>query len=241
MTQSLTEAVARFRKHAESHWTPDKQRSHDDALERQRRESVERLRRQSGVPERFANVRLCELDYRKPNAPAIDAAAALIDGGFKSSLGLYGDVGPGKTTIAAAVVNAACEELVPARMLTVVTLFDQLHAASKYGSDSDVSELVAEFASVPVLLLDDLGREPMQSRQYLAWLYELLNRRWNACKPMLVTSNYTIDGLTERYATYCQRIGESDSTAFSIVDRLCGIVPSSCWIELRGKSRRGAT
>jgi DNA replication protein DnaC len=200
-----------------------------------RRES---LRKRSLIPPRFAGKTLEQLAADGENSDAISAAKAVVVGGFEASLGLYGgDVGAGKTTIGAAILNAAIDALSPARMLTVVTLVDALHEASKYGSDEDVTQIVGEFARTPVLMLDDLGREPV-TRRSLSWLYELLNRRWNECKPLIVTTNLGFEGLLQRYTDACVRAGEPESTADAIIDRLRGIVPLDAWHPVSGRSRR---
>ena len=194
----------------------------------------------SGVPARFGSVAIDALSIDRGNETAVHAAAKIIADGCRDSAAFFGTgVGAGKTSIAAAIINGALEQLIPAKMLTVVTLVDRMHEASKYGSAEDVTEIVQEFASAPVLLLDDLGREPV-TRRSLSWLYELLNRRWNAVLPLLITTNLSFEDLLFRYVDACKRADEPQSTAEAIVDRLRGMIPLPQWYEVRGKSRRGA-
>ena len=212
---------------------------HQARIDRERADRRRYLRKRSMVPDRFRTTDLDRLERTDGNAKALDAAMRVRAGLFSQSIALYGgDVGSGKTAIAAALVNAANDSLVAARMLTIVTLVDQMHEASKFGSDEDVTQIVADFGRTPVLLLDDLGREPV-TRRSIPWLYELLNRRWNANRPLILTTNLSFDGLVDRYAEICARAGEPESTAEAIVDRLRGLVPLSSWFEVSGASRRG--
>jgi DNA replication protein DnaC len=241
--ESITDLVARARQNA-SYGGEESPIEAADLMARQRSEvrarRVAGLCERSGVPARFADVTIDKLDIDRGNETAVHVAASIIAGGCRSSAAFFGTgVGAGKTSIAATIVNGALEQLIPAKMLTVVTLVDRMHDASKFGSAEDVTEIVQEFATVPVLLLDDLGREPV-TRRSISWLYELLNRRWNAVLPLIITTNLSFENLLFRYVDACKRADEPDSTAEAIVDRLRGMIPLSQWYEVRGKSRRGA-
>jgi DNA replication protein DnaC len=214
-----------------------------EAEDRTRREQYERdrreeLRRRSLVPERYIDSRLYALDCDSNNQEALKAAAAVATTGFVRSVAFYGKVGPGKTTIAASLVNGAVDALIPARMVKAASIFDALHEASKYSSSDSVSDIISDFARTRVLMIDDLGRESLTRRDYITWLGELLDRRWDACRPLIVTSNFPFEQLHERYAALCERAGEPSSTAESIVDRLRGIVPLDSWVHVAGETRR---
>ncbi len=208
--------------------------------ERRRAElqKVADLRREAGIPDRFSNARFFDLDRDPNNAEALDAAAAVIDGGFHAGLGLWGPVGVGKTTIAASIANAALASGVTVRFCSVAGFMDTLQEASRFSAVDDVSDLIARYASVQVLVLDDLGREPL-TRRTLPWLYELLNQRWLKERPILLPTNYSFGSLTARYIDAAKRAGEDVSLAEAIVDRLADLCPQP-WVKVGGISRRGA-
>jgi DNA replication protein DnaC len=243
--ETISDIVARARKNASSGPVDQSEFEGHEAAEARHRADIHvrrvtGFRERSGVPARFETAAIADLTIDRGNETAIHSAAKIIADGCRDSAAFFGTgVGAGKTSIAAAIVNGALEQLIPAKMLTVVTLVDRMHEASKYGSAEDVTEIVQEFASAPVLLLDDLGREPV-TRRSLSWLYELLNRRWNAVLPLLVTTNLSFEDLLFRYIDACKRADEPQSTAEAIVDRLRGMIPLPQWYEVRGKSRRGA-
>ncbi len=222
--------------------SPEAQRELDEKFAKEKaRADAQRcadLRRAAGILDRFAAVRFLDLDRDDDNSAAIDAAAAVIDSGFTLGLGLRGGVGVGKTTICCAVANAALDAGISAKFCSVAGLMDTLNSASRFSSQDDVSDLIAEYARVRVLVLDDLGREPL-TRRTLPWLYELLNQRWLNRRPILLPTNYTFEALTARYVDAAQRANEDVSLAEAIVDRLSELAPLP-WIPMQGRSRRGA-
>jgi DNA replication protein DnaC len=216
--------------------------------ERRRRQDLElrrrRLRETSGVPRIFADAALERIDVEPGNSDAVHAAAFVVEQNFETSLALSGSdateghVGNSKSTIACAIVNAAIERCVPAKFSRAVSIFDELFEASRYGSDIGVIEAQQRLARVNVLVIDDLGRERLDART-LAWLHDLLDRRWCEKRPLLVTTNLSFTQLHDRYTSACRRYGELDSTADGILDRLRGLIPIDRWVQVTGQSRRG--
>ncbi len=111
---------------------------------------------------------------------------------------LQGGYGCGKTHLAAAIVNARLGQGAPAVFIAVPDLLDHLRAA--YASDVPQDGFDARFEAVrnaPLLVLDDLGTEAPT-----AWaaekLFQLLNHRYNAKLPTVITTNHDLDVLDER-------------------------------------------
>ncbi len=207
--------------------------------ERERADRRKQLRRTSGVSVRFAGATIDAVTMTDGNADAVHATASVIAQNFRPSLALYGgDVGDGKTHLVSALVNAAVEQCVRARLLRAVSIFESMHKASKYGSDEDVPEILSDLAVVPVLVLDDLGREALTKRT-MPWLYELLDRRWNECRPLIVTTNFSFEQLHDHYARACSNAALSENMADGLVDRLRGMIPLDRWVEVSGRSQRG--
>jgi len=135
-----------------------------------------------------------------------------------------GPPGCGKTHLAAAVANARIARGEPALFVVVPDLLDHLRAA--FGPTSDVSydELFENVRSVPLLILDDLGTQsstPWAGEK----LFQLLNARYNARLPTIVTTNCALDDLDERV-----RVRISDPE-FS---RVCHVQPPSSVLERLG-------
>ncbi len=120
---------------------------------------------------------------------------------LKSMRGLLilGSVGAGKTHLSAAVANQLRAKNIPVVFGTLGYLFERLQNTYDYrpvgervAHESDIMRL---YATVPLLIIDDLGKEPFKTDQAWPWgkakLYEIVNRRYENGLPMIVTSNIT--------------------------------------------------
>ncbi len=108
-----------------------------------------------------------------------------------------GPNGCGKTHLAAAVAAACIETGCAALFMVVPDLLDHLRAAYQPDSQVGYDELFELLKSAPVLVLDDLGAQsatPWAQEK----LFQLINHRYNARAPTLVTTNLPIDSLDAR-------------------------------------------
>jgi DNA replication protein DnaC len=112
---------------------------------------------------------------------------------------LVGPSGSGKTHLAAAIANQCVASGHPVLFIVVPDLLDHLRASFSPSSDITYDELFEQVRNVPLLILDDLG-----SQSSTPWakekLYQIVNHRYNARLPTVVTSN-RIDELDERLQT----------------------------------------
>jgi DNA replication protein DnaC len=112
---------------------------------------------------------------------------------------LWGGVGTGKTHLAMAIAQALAEgvSVLPA---TVPELLNMLRSGYKQG---DYDELVDMCREIDVLLLDDLGTE--RSTDWAAeQLFAIINHRYNAQKPTVITTNVNPRDLEPRLASRIQ-------------------------------------
>jgi DNA replication protein DnaC len=117
---------------------------------------------------------------------------------------LVGASGCGKTHIAAAIANRCLERGVPALFVVVPDLLDHLRAAYKPDADVGYDQLFEQVRNAPVLILDDLG-----THSATAWaqekLFQIVNHRYNARLPTVVTTNVPLSKFDERLRT---RLGD---------------------------------
>lgn len=113
---------------------------------------------------------------------------------------LCGASGCGKTHIAAAAVNRILERGQPALFVVVPDLLDHLRAAYQPGAEIAYDELFERVRNAPVLVLDDLGTQaPTPWAQEK--LFQLVNHRFNAQLPTIVTSNLRPEQFDDRLRT----------------------------------------
>jgi len=111
-----------------------------------------------------------------------------------------GSYGSGKTHLAAAIANYRLSQGHPVLFVVVPDLLDYLRATYAPNSPSTYDERFDKVRNVPMLILDDLGTQnttPWAAEK----LYHLLNYRYNAALPTVITTNQSIDDLDPRLAS----------------------------------------
>jgi DNA replication protein DnaC len=113
---------------------------------------------------------------------------------------LSGPSGTGKTHLAAAIANRQIELGNEVFFTVVPDLLDHLRATFAPGSDVSYDELFEAVRNAPLLVLDDLGTQTETS-----WarekMFQVLNHRYNAELPTVITTNHTLSDMDERLRT----------------------------------------
>jgi DNA replication protein DnaC len=124
----------------------------------------------------------------------------------KGWLVLSGGFGSGKTHLAAAIANHRLSVGQPVVFVVVPDLLDSLRAAFASDTTASIEEMLAQIRDTPLLILDDLG-----SHNATPWaqekLFQILNHRYNARLPTVVTTNQSLDELDPRVAS---RLSDTD-------------------------------
>jgi len=108
--------------------------------------------------------------------------------------------GCGKTHLAAAIANSRLAQGKPALFVVVPDLLD--HLRSTFSPDSKISydEFSEKLKETPLLILDDFGEQsatPWAQEK----LYQLINYRYNARLPMVVTTCLSLDEIETRISS----------------------------------------
>lgn len=110
---------------------------------------------------------------------------------------LFGGYGCGKTHLAAAIANRAIERGQPVLFVVVPDLLDYLRATFSPTSAATYDERFDQVRNAPLLILDDLG-----TQSSTAWaqekLFQILNYRYAARLPTVVTSNHRLEEIDLR-------------------------------------------
>ena len=113
---------------------------------------------------------------------------------------LWGGVGTGKSFLAGCIANALMEQEVPVRMTNFARILNELN-----GSFSGRNDIVDKFCRYPLLIIDDFGME--RGTEYgLEQVYHVIDSRYRSRKPLIVTTNLTLEELQHPEDTAHARI-----------------------------------
>ena len=113
---------------------------------------------------------------------------------------LWGSVGTGKSFFAGCIANALMEQEIPACMTNFALILNDL-AASFEGRN----EYITRLCSFPLLILDDFGME--RGTEYgLEQVYHVIDSRYRSGKPLIVTTNLTLEEVQHPQDTAHARI-----------------------------------
>lgn len=202
------------------------------------------LREDAGIHESWCSRRLRDwtqnTECRKTAWNAVKTAGLAIRGkvtapGTKRGICIAGGVGAGKTFLLScfAVDLLRCD--VPILWCSVPEFLAEWSGSFKR---SDVSErdVMRKYTSPRVLFIDDIGKERPTDKG-CAKLYELINFWYDAEKPVMLSTNYSLRELQERLTPRPDSGGYADdTTAIAICDRLRAMCE---FVHLDGRSMRG--
>ena len=143
----------------------------------------------------------------------IEAVAKwLTDAGVNKNLNISGSVGLGKSTILAALMDFLNRSEV-----RYSKTFVTANNMAKIALESEPSW--ERITTVPILLLDDVGTEPYEVKEYgnvYLPFTELIEQRYNRRLTTIITTNLSIEDINNRYgARIADRINEWHSIRWS--------------------------
>ncbi|QIK70206.1 ATP-binding protein [Erysipelothrix sp. HDW6C] len=174
------------------------------------------------------------LDYKKENENFRGIMSKLMKLATDKELGyfIYGDLGVGKSFLAACATNAFAKRQQQVAYIHVPTLMS--HLKQMFNSPGSLEYTLRKLRNVSLLVLDDLGAEPvtMWSRDEI--LLSILNDRLENKRKTIITSNYQPEMLVDLYKLDSR--GTSDEIrARRLVDRIHALTKP---YEMVGENRR---
>ena len=190
--------------------------------EKKRQEEAERLQRKinklikdSGIRGRFLNRTFERFEVNEENRRAYEAAKRYADN-FRGMLpkkgpdgivdppeiecnGLFitGSYGTGKTHLATAISNQLIREGIPVICMTMIDLLARIKQTFDRSDEATEAEIMKIYEEVPLLVIDDIGSE-QPSEWGSTKIFAIINARYEAYMPTIVTTNYAGDELIRR-------------------------------------------
>lgn len=204
------------------------------AEEKRKRERIKRLFGDSGMSRRALCCKFEGYQATFDNQEALQVCNEyvkdfdIIQRNHRNGLFIVGDCGVGKSHLAYAVANALIEKNSSVICMTMIDLL--LKIRSSFQSKEQTEEQILKiYEDCSLLVIDDLGKEK-PSEWALQMIYTIIDRRYNAIKPIIVTTNYGANELIQRFT-----FNGDSSTGAAIVDRLFEICE---YVPIKGDSYR---
>lgn len=148
-----------------------------------------------------------------------------------------GPSGCGKTHLAAAIANRVVERGQPVFFVFVPDLLDHLRSTFTPSSEVSYDQFFEQVRSTPFLVLDDLG-----GHSSTPWaqekLYQILNHRYTAQMPTVITLSLPLGELDPRWQT---RLGDTELVTTCSLGARGTVGPLSQWGMVEPELRRRMT
>ena len=215
----------------------EKQRIQQEEQE-QRKQKIQAILGKSGIKQRYLSRTFDKFIVTGENRKAYQIAKSYADNweqNAKEGKGLYleGTCGTGKTHLAVAISLELINHGIPVVCKTSIDLLADIKRS--YEQDSTVSEedVLSVYKTADLLVIDDLGKE-RATEWSVPILYSIINDRYEAMLPTIITTNYNSDVLAEKLTVRGDR-----ETADAIVSRFVGSADcvTMAWRDYRKRKK----
>lgn len=115
---------------------------------------------------------------------------------------LFGDTGTGKTHLTACIANELMKRGKSVLLTNLFEISKSIKSTFRSGSCDTEQQFFKRFESVSFVIFDDLGTEIFSKNEADTWLqallFDLINKRYNAKKPTIFSSNYSLNELINK-------------------------------------------
>lgn len=167
-----------------------KQEEYEEQMRR-----INRLKEASMMDKKYREVTFDKYEVREENKKVFEMAKKYVDrfqDMYKKNQGLllYGPVGTGKSFTAACIGNYLLNNAKPVIMTSFVKILQDI-----WENDRE-AEYITILNSASLLIIDDLGTE-RETDYALEKVYNIIDSRVRANKPMIITSNLELNDMME--------------------------------------------
>ncbi len=164
-----------------------------------RQERVAGLLQGSGLKQRFKKRTFESFIVKNENDAAYQEALYFAKY-FKDcdrGLLLLGNVGTGKTHLAAAIANYLMQELYTVVFGNITDIIARIYDTYDKESEISTAEIINYLTTVDLLIIDDLGKE-YATENAKALIYQIINTLYEDERLVVITTNLNSKELTER-------------------------------------------
>ncbi len=193
----------------------EEKKRQEEAMRIQRR--ISKLVKDSGIRGRFLNRTFERFEIDEKNHRAYEAArwyadnfpamlpkkakdgSGHIDPPEKERNGLLitGSFGTGKTHLVTAISNQLIAGGIPVICMTMIDLLARIKQTFDRNDNATEADIMKIYEEVPLLVIDDIGSE-QPSEWGSTKIFAIVNARYEAYMPTVVTTNYAGDELIRR-------------------------------------------
>ena len=191
------------------------------------------------IPPQYRDKTFSDYKVTADNSTAVKAAKNFLQN-QQGGLFFFGNPGTGKTFLASIVTQEFLKSNKSVIFGDVPTLLEVLRGSFD-DKNTKITDLMDDLSTVDLLVLDDLGTE-IPTEWAVERIYSIINQRYNAEKPVIVTSNLELGKLAWRLnhpkKTYNQKDDDEkfpNVNGDRIISRLVGMCER---IELTGRDWR---
>lgn len=185
------------------------------------------------IPLQYRGKNFSDFKITAENSDAVKAAKNFLENPT-GGIFFFGNPGTGKTFLAAIIAQEFLKNHYSVIFGDVPSLLDDLKSTFD-DKNKSLDDLMDSLTAADLLVLDDLGTE-VPTEWACERIYLIINQRYNAEKPMIVTSNFRLGEIGRRMNKPKKReSAETIVTGNRIVSRLAQMCNR---VELRGEDWR---
>lgn len=169
-------------------------------LKQKKQQQIQKLLEKSGVGRRFQERTFNTFQPDKDKQEAYQISLEFAQNFDRQTRGIlfFGEVGRGKTHLAAAIANSLIAELYTVMFGNITNIISLIRATYNRDSQLTEGEILNVLTKADLLVLDDLGKEN-HSDNTISLIYQLVNRRYEDNRLLVATSNLTSEELSRKF------------------------------------------
>lgn len=229
---------------AQTYWAEQERLKAEAEAAKKRQEELDRIQRRiaklvkdSGIRGRFTNRTFERYEVTEVNRKVYEKCKRYADSfpimlptkdergnvippqKERNGLFITGSYGTGKTHLACAIANQLMQGGTPVICMTMIDLLAKIKNSFDTSEDTTEAEIMKLYEDIPLLIIDDIGSE-QPTEWGITRIYAIINARYEAYMPTIITTNYTADELIRRMTpSFGGKLGDTRN-AEKTLDRL---------------------